>query len=83
MDPNNEAVVDVDGRADMMSVFARSDIVRSLEGHPACVQDLCRCVHEERSLFLRRKELLEEDIPEVNEGITWNCIVMAVRVRTI
>lgn len=71
MDPNNEAPVGKDGRQDPLGVFARGELVSALRGHPACVQDLCRRVHDERSLFLRKRELLEIDIPEVgkvNEG---------------
>ncbi|CAM9781667.1 unnamed protein product, partial [Scytosiphon promiscuus] len=67
IDPNDEAITGPDGKRDRFGAFARSDIVRALRGHPACVQDLCRCrrVHEERGLFLYRKELLEDDIPKL------------------
>lgn len=65
MDPSNKAVIGKDGKSDTLGVFAESDLIRALQGHPACVQDLCHFVHDERSLFLRNKELLETILPRV------------------
>lgn len=70
MDPHREAVVGQDGKRDTMGAFAKSELVNALRGHPACVQDLCRLVHEERSLFLRKERLLNIDIPKVSEAAT-------------
>ncbi|CAN0268831.1 unnamed protein product, partial [Laminaria digitata] len=67
LDPNNIAVRGRDGKLDTLGAFAKGDIVLALRGHPACVQDLCRSLHEERSLFLKKREFLENDIPRVRE----------------
>lgn len=67
MDPNREALVGTDGRQDTVGAFAKSELVNALRGHPGCVQDLCRLVHEERSLFLHKERLLKVDVPKVGE----------------
>lgn len=67
MDPHREALMGKDGRQDTVGAFAKSELVNALRGHPACVQDLCRLVHEERSLFLLKERLLEVEIPKVSE----------------
>lgn len=65
LDPQSIAARGRDGKFDTLGAFAKGEIVRALRGHPACVRDLCRSLHEERSLFLRKKEFLETDIPRV------------------
>ena len=69
LDPNNIAVRGRDGKLDTLGAFAKGEIVCALRGHPACVQDLCRSLHDERSLFLRKREFLENDIPRVRDGV--------------
>lgn len=65
MDPNNEAETMKDGKLDTLGVFAKGDIIRALRGHPSCVEDLCRLVHEENSLLVRKQFILDNDIPKV------------------
>lgn len=65
MDPNNEAETMTDGKLDTLGVFAKGDIIRALRGHPSCVEDLCRLVHEENSLLVRKQSILDNDIPKV------------------
>ena len=65
MDPNNEAEVNPDGKLDTLGAFAKGEIVQALRGHPACVEDLCRRVHDDNSLLVRKQTLLDRDIPEV------------------
>lgn len=67
MDPKNEAQT-TSGEPDSnrtMEAFSRSEIIRALKGHPSVVQDLCAQVSEERSLILRKNDLLTKTIPEV------------------